>query len=92
MFKSHKFDSYRLFFEEMWGLLLGPPLGVLIFLAFVALIEVIFGKLNNNDLHLLLITMALGVDTHGLTPVALEMRNPDQNPKSNCTLPVSTFS
>ncbi len=35
---------------------------------------------------------ALIVDTHGLTPVALEMQNPDQNPKCNCILPVSTFS
>lgn len=33
-----------------------------------------------------------GVDTHGLTPVALEIPNPDQNPNSNWILPVSTFS
>ena len=32
------------------------------------------------------------VDTHGLTPVALEIPNPDQNPNSNWILPVSTFS
>ncbi len=31
------------------------------------------------------------VDTHGLTPVALEIPS-DQNPNSNCILPVSTFS
>ena len=31
------------------------------------------------------------VDTHGLTPVAIEIPS-DQNPNSNCILPVSTFS
>jgi len=47
--------------RPIWGLLLGPPLGVLIFLALVVLIEVIFGKVSYNDLHVLLIAMALGI-------------------------------